>query len=159
MLLHLHQKKERITMKISRTSTYYFKYSCQEVYDTVTTNYRQKNITYMPINTNHPRDIVSKTGQIIARVTNMSPAVSCAFELYAPKFDVSWLASFSDVKNECQMIMTETYIFHKDAKIQYLLALLFLKQKRQHKAYFYTINNQLRLQEFKQISKNTLKDL
>lgn len=146
-------------MQISRTSKYYFKYSCQEVYEIVTAESQQKNVTYAPVNTDNPREMVTQTGQMVAQVTDMTPAISCAYELFAPKFDVSWQASFSEVQNECQMIMTETYKFHKGAVIQYFLALLFLKQKQQHKAYFDTIDSQLRLREFRQNSKQSLRDL
>ena len=83
-------------------------------------------------------------GEVLAKVTDMTPGVSCAYTLFAPKFTVYWNAQFSTVGgDECKMVMEEVYDFPNHAFVQYLLSLLFVRQHQQHKAFRQEIERRL----------------
>lgn len=85
-----------------------------------------------------------RDGKVMARVTDMTEGVSCAYTLYAQKFTVNWRAEFSSVGNdECRMTMTECYDFPPHALGQYILSLLFVRQRQQHKAFREEIDRRL----------------
>lgn len=125
-------------MKKSRTSTFYFPVSCLKVYETVTSGKGAAGFTFQPMPGEEyeaARNALKK-GQVLARVTHMEEGSSCGYEMDSAKFHLVWRAEFSPVGNgECRMVMTETYYFHSNAVGTYLLALLFLRQKSQHKAF------------------------
>ncbi len=133
-----------------RTSTHYFQQDCQAVWDAVTTSKGGAGgFSYSPLSDEEFAEARRKAlekGTVLARVTDMTPGKSCAYELYAPKFDVHWSASFSEVDGgECRMVMTEVYEFHPGAVGQYILALLFLHQRTQHKDFFAEIERRLKV--------------
>lgn len=131
-----------------RISTFYFDRPCTEVWEAVVSGKGCEGFTYSPISDDEYMESRSRAvaeGKVYARVTDMSPGKSCAYELNAPKFDVYWSSLFSTVgDNECKMVMTEEYVFHPDAIMQYILALLFLRQGRQHRAFREAIESRLK---------------
>ena len=138
-------------MKKSRTSKFYFRFSCMDVYNAVVADPQNNEASYIPIDDKEyeKQKANMEKGQMIARVTDRTPGKSCAYELHAPNYDVFWSASFEEVQGECRMIMTETYVFPKEKFFQYILALLFLKQKEQHKEYFRSVNDRLKLEAYR----------
>lgn len=143
-------------MKKSRTSKYYFKYSCMEVYEAVTSEENTQGFSYEPMSDEayeNTRSSEVQDGQLIAHVTDRTPGRSCGYEMRSGKFTLHWSATFTEVQGECQMTMTETYEFQKGAVLQYLLAVLFIHQKQQHREFFRTIENRLKLREFRRNSK------
>lgn len=137
-------------MRRKRTSTFYFPYSCLEVWQAVTAGNQDQGFSYRPIpdeEFEESRIQALKNGKVLARVTDMTEAVSCAYTLYAQKFTVDWRAEFSTVGNdECRMTMTECYEFPPHSIGQYILAILFLRQRQQHKAFREEIERRLRKQ-------------
>lgn len=131
-----------------KTSTFYFQKSCMDVWRAATSGTGAQGFTYAPMTVEEYASALHeplKDGKILARVTDMAPGERCAYVLHAEKFNVHWSASFSPVGgSECRMVMTEVYEFHPNARGQYLLSLLFLRQGRQHKAFQLEIEARLR---------------
>ena len=134
-------------MTRKKTSTFYFEKSCMEVWKAVTSANGSEGFTFSPMpdeDYEAARQKPLRNGQMLAHVTDMTPGVSCAYDLNAEKFDVHWSAQFSPVGDgECRMVMTEEYVFHPGAFGQYLLSLLFLRQGRQHKDFRAEIDKRL----------------
>ena len=130
-----------------KTSTFYFPNTCTEVWEAVTQSQESQGFSYQPMSDEafeRARTKALGKGQVLAKVTDMTPGVSCAYKLYAPKFTVHWDACFSVVGgNECKMVMTEIYDFPPHAIGQYLLSLLFVRQRQQHKAFRQEIERRL----------------
>lgn len=133
-----------------------------QVYEAVTSDAQVEGFSYIPMEEEQYEQAQAapvQDGQMLARVTDRTPGKSCAYEMRARKFTLYWSAEFREVQGECQMTMTETYEFAKDAVIPYLLSVLFIRQKQQHKEYFRTIHDRLKLKEFRENSSRSLKQL
>ena len=129
------------------TSTFYFQNTCTEVWNAVTNSRQNPGFTYKPLS--DAEFDLAQAGlngdQVLAKVTDMTPSVSCAYQLHTPKFTVHWNARFSLAgDNECKMVMTEIYDFPNHAIGQYLLSLLFVHQRQQHKAFYHEIEQRLK---------------
>ena len=121
-----------------KTSTFYFRHSCMEVWQAVTAG-EEGGFSFDPISDADYAAALNapdRQGKTLARVTDLTPGVSCAYELNTATFDLCWSAVFTPVEeSECRMDMTEIYRFHPGARLPYLLSLLFLRMGRQHKAF------------------------
>ena len=130
-----------------RTSTFYFPYTCMEVWEAVTTGSQNQGFSYAPMTDEEYEAMRAeslKNGKVLAHVTDMTPGVSCAYVLRAEKFTVHWSAAFTTVgDDECRMVMTEVYDFPSHALGQYILSLLFVRQRQQHKAFRAEIEKRL----------------
>lgn len=135
-------------MTRKKTSTFYFQRSCTDVWNAVTSGQGAAGFTYAPISDEEYDEAERKavqSGKTLARVTDMTPGKSCAYELKTAKFVVRWRARFETVgDNECRMVMTEIYDFYPGAAGQYLLSLLFLHQTRQHRDFRAEIERRLK---------------
>lgn len=130
-----------------KTSTFYFQNTCTEVWEAVTKGTENQGFAYRPMSDEEfeqARKTALNKGEVLAKVTDMTPGVSCAYTLFAPKFTVYWNAQFSAVGgDECKMVMEEVYDFPSHAFVQYLLSLMFVRQRQQHKAFRQEIERRL----------------
>lgn len=134
-------------MRRKKTSVFYFTENCTKVWEAVTSKNENNGFTFSPMSDEEyerKKQEALSDGKALAQVTDLTPGVSCAYELHAEKFDVFWSARFETVGDgECRMVMTETYQFHRDAVPAFLLSLLFLRQRRQHRDFRDTIGQRL----------------
>ena len=134
-------------MKKKRTSSYEYAFTPLEVWKAVTNGVAEPEERAKEISEEEylrSKEVTLNQGQYMARVTDLTPGKSCAYDLEAKNFTVHWNAIFKETDNHgCLLTVTEVYEFPKRAWFAGLMAKLFLKQDLQHQTYFQEIKKKL----------------